>query len=1021
MTHTDAWSWFDAPELSDVDFSGHDVTAVLVCHNAGSWLNATLAGLGQSDRRPEFIVAVDNDSTDDTAELLESAYQAGLIDQIIRGRSEFSFGQGVERALSLLETQTRWLWLLHDDAIPDHDALTELLTLAARTPNLAIAVPLLVRPTRRSQAARTLEIGASISASGRRALGLEPDEVAQGQYESTSVLGGSTCGMLVKWQSLIEIGGFDQAISGYRDGVDIGWRAHLLGQWVLTCPAARIVHRQAGRSEIRQGTIAQRAGRSEASWDRLMGMRLVAAHARGLSILPKLVYLTLFSLLASLAYVLGRAPDHAKDEIQAWTDFFFRSRNPVARLRHKIAGVAKGSNASYRVRSLRPTLGSTVVDGWQFITRWVQEQWTPRHDNAITLDDLLGDEFTRRLGEGRKRIPAGVWLVLLVAGVAIMARSLYRKGLVTASGLLGAPDSVTEAFHRALAGEGRSHPWLLVNAVFSVLTVRPDWLPVVVMVLAFPVTLLVGVWYGRRRIEHASIRWLAAAGYACLPILLGGLNRGSLWLVAGAVLLPLLADWLERLTQTWAGARSLQIIAGIAVAGIMLVAITPVLWLPAMVIAMVQVIRRGGAIRIVLTGIAVVLPLGFWAPALRSYIAEPGRLLLAPEPMLTPEVLSWQMVFGRGLAVGLPPQWLSLAVFSVIWLGVLVVVFQRSWRRWPILLAAALIALSVVASRWPVTALEVRADTTLWLLIGFAVLLYCLVSWIDEILGSLEGRDFGGRQALVAGLSFLLICSFGLAGAWSAASGMSQVQRGPHLVVPQYIAQKEIDSDAATLLIDAAVGTWNLRWDGQTRWGQASFMDGPMGSESARSLLRQIVALTLTGRSDDQVGDQLASFGVSTVVVLNPSVDAVAALDATSGFQRLTSGGAFEVWNISSSGSTPTRWSLVTTGAPPIYLGAGEEITADSPRTLVLAMPEDPDRHVFVGGVEVRPTISTDWRSAYDLGSTSGMVTVTWTNPRMWLAWTQLALFVTLVIFVLPPFRDADESEHPRYQMRSSR
>ena len=1021
MTHTDAWSWFDAPELSDVDFTGHDVTAVLVCHNAGDWLNATLAGLGQLDRRPDLIVAVDNDSTDDTAELLESAYEAGLIDQIVRGRAEFSFGQAVERALALMEAPTRWIWLLHDDAVPDHDSLTELLTLAVRTPHLAIAVPLLVRPTRRSQVARTLEIGASISASGRRALGLEPDEVAQGQYESTSVLGGSTCGMLVKWESLIEVGGFDPAISGYRDGVDLGWRAHLLGQWVLTCPTARIVHRQAGRSEIRQGTIARRAGRSEASWDRLMGMRLVAAHARGLAALPKLAYLTLFSLLASLAYVLGRAPDHAKDEIQAWADFIFRSRKPVVRLRHKIAAISKGSTARYRVRSLRPSLGTTIVDGWQYITRWVQDQWTPRRDNGITLDDLLGDEFTRRIGEGRKRVPAGVWLLIIVLGVAAMARTLYRSGLVTASGLLGAPDDLAQAFHRALSGDGRSQPWLLVNAVFSVLAVRPGWLPVVALIVAFPLTLLVGVWYARRRIQHASIRWLAAAGYACLPILLGGFNRGSLWLITGAVLLPLLADWLSRLDLPWQGARSLQIIAGMAVAGIMLVAITPVLWLPVVVIALAKVIQRGGATRIVMTGIALALPVAFWAPALRSYLDQPGRLLLAPEPLLTGQMLSWPMLFGRGVNVGLPPQWLSLAVFSAIWLGVLVVVFQRSWRRWPILLAAALIGLGMVASRWPVTELAVRPDTTLWLLVGFAVLLYCLVSWIDEILGSLEGRDFGGRQAMVAGLSFLLISSFALAGGWSAYAGMSQVQRGPHLVIPQYIAQNEIDADTATLLIDAAQGSWNLRWDGQTLWGQGSFMDGPMSSDTARTTLRQIVALALVGRSDDVVTDQLATFGVSTVVVLNPDADTVAALDATGGFQRLTSGGAFEVWNISLGESSPTRRSLVTSGAPPIYLKVDDEITADSPRTLVLAVPPDPDRHVFVGGVEVRPTVSADWRAAYDLGATAGPVSITFTNSQMWLAWSQLALFVLLLIFVLPPFSEADEPDRPRYQMRSGR
>ena len=1024
MTHTEGWSWFDAPELSDVDLSGHTVTAVLVCRNAGAWLNATLAGLGQLDRRPDQIVAVDNESNDDTAELLEAAYAAGIIDQIVPGKATFSFGQAVERALTTVDTPTKWIWFLHDDAIPDHDALSELVNLAARTPRLAVAVPLLVRPSRRNHAARTLEIGATISGSGWRNLDLEPDEVAQGQYESTSVLGGSTCGMLVRWETLIEVGGFDRCISGYRDGIDLGWRAQMIDQWVLTCPTARIVHRQAGRSEMRQGTIAARAGRSEASWDRLMGLRLVAAHAKGLGRMVILLRLTLVCLIASLGYLLGRAPDHAKDELQAWSDFLFRSRKPVARLRKKIMAIKVSSETRYRIRSLRPTVGNVLDSGFQSLARWFHDQFSTGSDAEMTLDDLLGDEFTRRIGEGKKKVPAGVWLLLVVVGVAAMARSLYRTGLVTASGLLGAPASIDEAFQRALSTSGIGDPWLLVSATASTLSVRPTWFPVVVMVLAFPLTMLVGVWFLRHRIYHPVVRWFAAAGYALMPILMGGLNRGALWLVVCAIVLPFAVEWVSRIDQPWMGARSLQTLAGISLAGVILISIEPALWLPVMVAALVIAVRAGGVARIVRVVVALILPIVFWAPAVPWFARDLPRLLLTPEPMLTgSESVTWQMLFARPVDAGLPPLWLSISLFSVVWLGAFVALAQSTWHRWCALAGVA----SIAAGMWmahlslTVAITTVNPDPSPWLLAGFALLLFSFLSWMDDTLHSLEGRDFGGTQALVAFLSLLLVCGFLLGSGWAAYAGMSEVQRGPGTQIPEYLAQNEIQLDTATLIIDASSRTWNLRSSGQTMWGQGSSAEGPLSSPGAVDALEQIVARAIAGRPDDTVTTELAMFGVSAVVVLNPSPDTVTALDTTSGFQRATSSGDVQVWTVGSVDTSPTRRSLVNQGDPPVYLKAGEEIPADSARTLVLSTPPDPDLHVFVGGSEVKPTGSGDWRAAYSLGTTSGQIQFVYTIHNQWVGWTQLGVLIVFIIFVFPPMTDSSSvGDTPRYQMRSA-
>ncbi|MDR2974750.1 MAG: glycosyltransferase family 2 protein [Propionibacteriaceae bacterium] len=1029
MTQTDDWSWFDAPQMSDVDLSGHDVTAVVVCRNAASWLNATLAGLGRSDRRPAFVIAIDNESSDDTRDLLDDALEAGLVDEVVTGKARFCFGEAVEHALKHVPRPTRWIWLLHDDAVPDHNALTELLTLAARTPRLAIAVPLLVRPSRRHHAARTLEIGATISGSGRRVLGLETDEVAQGQYESTSVLGGSTCGMLIGWESLRTIGGFDSAILGYRDGVDLGWRAQLDGQWVRTCPTARIVHRQVGRSEIRRATLASQAKRTEAAWDRLMGLRLVAAHSRGLGRLAMLARLTLVCLFSAFIYLLGRAPDHARDEVQAWSDFLFHSRRPVARLRKKVKAVAKRANRDthYRIRSLRPSLGSVIGEGFQSFARWFHDQFMPTRDAEMTLDDLLGDEFTRRVGEGRKRVPGGVWLVLILAGVALMVRNLYRTGVITAPGLLGAPASLAGAFQTAFSWVGRGEPWLLVSAAFSAVTIKPGWFPVAMFVIAFPATMLVAAWATRHVLRHSGLRWLACAGYALLPILMGGLNRGSLWLVALAITVPFVAQWLSRLTLPWMGARSLQPLAGLALSGVIVIAITPGLWLPVMVLAIVLAAYAGGTARVVRVVVTVCLPIGFWIQAVPNWLREPARLILTPEARLNDPPTTWEMLFARPVSVGVPPLWLSIAVVSVIWLGAIVVVIQGAWRRWVVLAGLVSIGAGMWLGHVSLSLQEdpVFTDASPWLLIGFALILFCFISWIDETLASLEGRDFGGKQALVGLMSLLLALGFVLSAGWSAYAGMESVQRGVNQL-PQYLAQAERDLDTATLVLDGGSGAWNLRAQGQTFWGQGTFRSGPLAASDADAMLEQIVARIASGRADDAVAGQLAVYGVSSLVVTHANATLVSALDSAAGFQRTTNDEALEVWRVTvqSDGQAsvaPTRRALIAQGSPAVYLSATAPVTADSPRTLVLAAPPDPNMHVYVGGVEAQPVTWSDWRAAYSLGSATGDVQIVWTMIRPWSAWVQLALFVLLIIFAFPPLTESGVSESPRYQMRSSR
>ncbi|MDR0959358.1 MAG: glycosyltransferase [Propionibacteriaceae bacterium] len=1017
------WSFIDAPELSSVDLSTHDVTAVLVARNGAEWLDGTLEGLRRLEYRPTVIIAVDQSSDDDTASLLRSALSEGLINGLVAGRANATFGQAIDEALSAATRRTRWVWFLHDDATPDPKALSELLTLAARTPRMAIGVPLTVRPARRGQAATTLEVGASISGTGRRHLGIEAGEVAQGQYESRPVLGGSTCGMLVNWNAYEQLGGFDAAIPSYFDGVELGWRANNTNRWVMTCPTAIFSHRQAGRSEVRRGTIAEQAHRTEAAWERLMGLRLVAAHSRGGFVPLTAIKLVLVCLFRTLGFLLGKAPDRARDEIAALGGFL-ASGAQIRRLRRRLNHDRHDVDAR-RIRALRPTIGSTIEHGYEAVVDGLRGLFGSQ-DEGVLLDDLLGDEFTSRAADQPTRVPAWVWALAVLVAVLVGARHLVGTGLVTASHLLGAPTTISEAFSIALASPpgafGKPDPWLLVLAAASVLAIRPNWFVVAVIALALPAIMLMAAWFLKSFCARKRLRWVAAGGYALLPVLLGGFNRGSLWLLAVAFVLPFAAAWVRRLAGRASGVRALQPIAGIALAGAIAFAVSPSLW-GALLLAVVVAAVRSRSVTVAVQGvIGCGLAIGFWAPWLPGIVRQWGTLVVAPDALLAVDQSeAWQILVGRPMAGGLPPLWVSVFAFGSIWLGAVIAVVRSLSRLWPVLVGIVSLAVGTGLTHLVVTLQHgaVVADPSAWVLIGFAALLYATITWQDATSTDVAANDFGLDQALIGLTGLLLILSLIASTVWMMIAGMTGIHRGPRADVPEFLAQNERVRGTATLIIDAGeTNTWTLRWHGQTRWDDADHLGGALVSDEALQWAEQAVAHVLAGRQDEQMSAQLEALGVGAVVVIDPPDTAVAALDSAAGMRRVTSSGAALVWTIQGD---PTRREILLPDGTTAFLGNSDLIGLDDDPDdgvtwingeqgiLLLAQPPDQRLHVTVGGVELPTTTSPDWRAAYEIGSRQGEVVITRDLDHGWWCWVQGGIVLLLVIFVLPPLSRGNE------------
>ena len=280
------------------------VTALLVSHDGARWLPAVLAGLGEQERSPEAVLAVDTGSTDDSLSLLSDALGPDRV-SVHRG----SFPEAVAHALPQITTE--WVWLLHDDSRPAPAALGALL--AAADEHHADIVGPKVRewPSLR----RLLEIGVTISGTGRRETGLERGEYDQGQHDDVrEVLAVNTAGMLVRRSVLEGLDGFDRALPLFGNDIDFGWRAARAGHKTIVAPQALVFHAEAATRGVRgDHDTTRRTHRGERS----AALYPLLSNTSGRRLPFTVVRLLFGTVLRALGFLLARSPRMARDEFGA--------------------------------------------------------------------------------------------------------------------------------------------------------------------------------------------------------------------------------------------------------------------------------------------------------------------------------------------------------------------------------------------------------------------------------------------------------------------------------------------------------------------------------------------------------------------------------------------------------------------------------------------------------------------------------------------------------------------------------
>ncbi|GAA3978084.1 glycosyltransferase family 2 protein [Streptomyces plumbiresistens] len=1052
------------------EFPRHVVTAVLVSHDGARWLPDALAGLLGQERPVQFAMGADTGSADDSAQLVTDVLGA---DRVLHLARRTGFGQAVEEAGRMAPVLTpdelpylkrpsgwdpvtrswrddaydmpelphgepvQWLWLLHDDCAPEPDALAQLLRVVETEYELGRDDVAVVGPKLRGWYDRRqlLEVGVSIAHSGRRWTGIDRREQDQGQHDHVRpVLSVSTAGMLIRRDVFEELGGFDRRLPLMRDDVDLCWRAHAAGYRVLIAPEAVVRHAEAASRERRTVDCAGRTTASPHKVDKAGAVYTLLVNTRT-AVLPwVLVRLVLGTLLRTVAYLVGKVPGQAVDEIRGLLGTLLRPERILAGRRRR----GRPAVDKDEMRPLFPPPGATVRATVEQAASSLFGSSDPeatsgagRHGGAVEsgpggddADFLEVEQFVRLKRIARKPGPV-LFLVLLLVSL-IACRALLGGGALAGGALLPAPADSSELWSRYLdawhavgvGGTPSAPPYLALVAMFASVLFGSTGLAVtVLLVCSVPLAGFAAYFASRPLVESRLLRAWAAVVYAFLPAATGALAGGRIGTAVLAILLPLMAragvaasglahssgargSW----RATWAYALLLTVTT----------AFTPIVWPIALILGIgLLAVRRS---EITVYGLRFVAQLG--TPLL---ILAPWSLSLLPFGFFQEAGLEYGASAASaldllGISPGGPGTVSGLMLIGIV-LAALAALLRSGrqfgiWTAWAAALVGLVFAVLSNASTWA----------------GPATLVYGLALLAAAVLGADGARSrvaeqsFGWRQPVAALIAFASAAGpLLVAAGWMIGGADGPLERRNPVQVPAFVAEESGTRDQArTLVLDsdsaAHVGYMLVRGSG-ARLGDAELT----AADGENSSLDKIVANLVAGSGADQA-DQLGKFAVRYVLVHKGAPREVTrVLDATPGLSRLSQQDGSGLWRVDQE---VARATIVPKSGTPQPVAAGPvEIHTTIPsgaegRVLRLADTAAEGWTATLDGKPLTRTTLDGWAQGFELPASGGKLDVTFDAPithTAWL-WTQGALALVLVVLALPGRRrdvDDDLPEEP--------
>jgi len=1047
------------------------VSAVLVVHDGARWLPEALAAIATQTRPAQRLVAVDVGSVDDSPALLAAALGP---DRVVSVERTAAFADAVAAGVAQLDAlgahvpepprprrragdhlpnpePVDWLWLLHDDCAPDATALQAMLDVAVGDPSVAVLGP---KARDWDDPRQLVEVGLSMDRAGRRETGLERREIDQGQHDDRQdVLAVGTAAMLVRRDVYTAMDGLEPHFPLLREDMDFGWRVHAAGHRVVVVPAARMRHVRAAWTGKRPLVAAP--GRPTAI-DRRHSLLLLLAHLPAASLVGAAPRLLLGALVRTVAFLLTRQLAAARDEVAAvaWSLGHLGDLRRMRAARRRTRRVpASDLRALFVGRTAR--LRGYVDAAADWLTGGAND-----HATLAVTDDPDADPAELPSGQGRvwralRARPGAAMVLVLAAGAAVAARSLYGDGVLVGGDLLPVPpgaralwSAYASSWHPVGAGtDSALSPAVAITALTGTALFGHARLAVTLVLLGAVPLAATSAYLATRRLGIArAIRIWAAASYALLPIATTSVARGQLDAVVVVIAMPLLVAGGHRLLAADPRHVGWRLPFGYGLGLAASMAFAPPVWL----LAATSLV--GGAVAVVVAaspagrasarrrGLAVLLALGTpllvllpWSLRLleQPSLLVTGTSALGLPPPTTPTALDLLLLRPGGPAM--PPAW---ATAGLVLAGAAGLIRQRRQL-------AAAVGWSTVMAGFAASVLIARgvgdvprAVPVAPLAVAACGLLLAGIVAADGALERLGRYSFGWRQPLagvvaVAAVVAPVVCG----GAWLLRGSDEPLRRQDRTALPSVVlAEAERSTGSRVLWLDLAP-------DGTVRYSLsvAEGLSYDVGSLPVDSTVRRVldgVVGDLTTARGTSAAEALAAFNVRYVAVPNPAPASLAqGLDAQAGLSRVSFVAPVQLWRTltpsgrltiiapalaapATSGQVATRDQLRQT--PPVPLPSRREsaraqlLPGPPGRLLVLAEKADDEWVAQLDGTRLTPKTAYGWAQAFELPARAGVIELRRDNSARQSALTVQALvLVVVLVLAAPPIRRRDDEAVP--------
>lgn len=910
-----------------------------------------------------------------------------------------------------------WLWFVVDGATPGTDALERQLEIVEVSPNTAAVGTKRVRhadpqeglPLTAESADALVDVGLTLTHGGRIITGVDPGEIDQGQADwRQDVLAVPLPGMLVREQTLREVGGLDPDLPTPWAEIDLCRRIWRSGERVAVQASARVLHPHPTRPLLDR-LQEQRTGQ----------ILTLLKHRTLVHALLTLVLLPLETLLRMLGAIAASAPRIAVMELRAALAVVPRVRRALSR----------GWRDRRGARVPRGRLAPLYLPRGEGVRRWADDTWSRlfadddrRRRIRYTTWGIAGTRHGLEDADYGRHIVWTVVVALAATTLGIFAlRGLFGRGDITGPGLRPMPESRQDLWGAAWSswipgGLGERGPGDALIRLLGHLPVGGDVLVELLVFAAVPVSALLAWWASGAITRAVGARLVLTTVWALSPSLLTGLAVGAWPLLLVHMLLPLLALALGRAIGLPHKVSQASVSAAAAGGLLLLVigAVQPVLVLLGAVAAGLIAIAAPGRRRRLLW---VLLPsLALHAPYLPHYLGHPEMLLAVsgvPPTADAPSLLDlaglWPVASGAQdlltplvgpiAAVLLPLLPVAPVVIAALASPLLAGAAGRAGRFSVLLAAAGLVTVLLAQRTW--TAAQGGELVTPPVHGLLSATLLALAIGAASAFDGLARREPGDRRARrvatsAVGAVVAASCLVTVAGWTLLLPGQLRLERTEGGEVPAAAAdQGRTEARARVLTLelaeDGAVDAYLVVHGGDSVIQHATIADArdvdtvaageTVDADPASAALRETVAGMLS-RDVAADGEQdgagpAAHLAVAYLVVQgDPAEQAelIRTLDSSPQLEKVTEGTRGGMWRVIDSAprAVVTDGTDVTALSSTVVEAAGEIPAQDAERTVVLAERADSGWRATLDGTELEPVEVDGWAQGFHVPAGAG-------------------------------------------------